>query len=57
MTHCLLRALMFAAIVSIGDMAFCEDQPGNQTTAQLNTQVKVQLNYLGATPFCRRGFA
>ena len=27
-------------------MAFCEDQPGSQTTAQLNTQVKVQMSYL-----------
>lgn len=46
MKDCLLRALMFTALVSIGAMAFCEDQPGVQRTAQLNTQVKVQMSYL-----------
>ena len=46
MKDCLLHALMFAAVVLIGAMAFCEDQPGQQTTALLNTQVEVQMSYL-----------
>ena len=46
MNDCLFRTLMFTALVSIGDMAVCEDQPGKQTTAQLKTQVEVQMSYL-----------
>ena len=42
----LLHALMFSVVVLIGDVSFCEDQPGKQTTGQLNTQVKVQMSYL-----------
>jgi predicted peptidase len=42
----LLCPLILAAIVSIGDVAFCADQPGTQQAAQLNTQVKVQMDYL-----------
>ena len=45
MKDCLL-ALMFAVLVSTGEVAFCEDQSGKQTTAQLNTQVEVQMSYL-----------
>jgi predicted peptidase len=46
MKDSLFCALMLAAIVSIGDVAFCDDQSGTQQTAQLNTQVKVQMGYL-----------
>lgn len=46
MKDCLFRTLMFTALVFIGDTAFCEDQPGKQTTAQLNATVKVQMSYL-----------
>lgn len=46
MTDCLIRALMFAAIASFGTVAFCNDQPDRQKSAQLNTQVDVQMSYL-----------
>jgi len=46
----LLCSLILAAIVSIGDVAFCADQPGTQQAAQLNTTVKVQLSYLMYLP-------
>lgn len=46
----LLCPLILAAIVSIGDVAFCADQPGTQQAAQLNTTVKVQLSYLMYLP-------
>jgi hypothetical protein len=34
MKDSLFCALMFAAIVSIGDVAFCDDQPGTQQAAE-----------------------
>jgi predicted peptidase len=46
MKDCLLRALTFAAVVSFGEMAFCNDQPDSQKSAQLNTTVEVQMSCL-----------
>ena len=40
MKYCPLLSLILAAIVSICDVANCDDQPGKQTAAQLNTQVQ-----------------
>jgi hypothetical protein len=37
---------MLAAIASTGTVAFCNDQPDNQKSAQMNTQVEVQMSYL-----------
>lgn len=37
--------LTLVAVGSISSSAFCDDQPGNQKTAKLDTQVKVQMGY------------
>jgi predicted peptidase len=46
MKDSLFRTMMFTALVSIADMAFCDDQPDSQQSAQLNATVKVQMSYL-----------
>ncbi|MEX1028252.1 MAG: prolyl oligopeptidase family serine peptidase [Candidatus Paceibacterota bacterium] len=46
MKDSLLCTLVLAALVSIANVAFCDDQPGTQHAAQLNTQVKVEMGYL-----------
>lgn len=38
--------LTLVVVGSISTSAFCDDQPGNQKSAKLETQVKVQMDYL-----------
>ena len=46
MKYGLSSLLAFAALACLPGRATCADQPGVQQTARLDTQVKVQLNYL-----------
>ena len=46
MKHVLLLSLVLAALAFDPNRAICDDQPGVQQTARLDTQVKVQMGYL-----------
>lgn len=46
MKHVLLLSLVLAALAFVPNRAICDDQPGVQQTARLDTQVKVQMGYL-----------
>jgi predicted peptidase len=42
----LLRTVIFAALLAVGNVAISEDEPGTQQAARLDVQVQVQLSYL-----------
>lgn len=46
MKHILILFAAVCAWASAASPSYCEEKPGVQSTAQLNTQVKVQMGYL-----------